>query len=527
MNDTVATQSRPAPGTTQRSSDASSPGATGAPGAAVQLKQTLADRPFAEQEALLSPVQRSSSGADARGPAQAGMPRLDAIQRAFSTPDDSPVQAKAAAGGHDAVQALHGDLGAAVRPEVAGANPEMAGQTVGQAAAGLSERDANFNPARKVEFEVKLTAAILANPGPADAVVKEVSRKMLAYFDAKIAAGLAQANADLTALGANFAGTDARPNTVFFGRLADSATQLRSDIATEMRGLLGGGGTLTQHLFAHHQFIDQIWDRGGAGDYAANIAGRLADIGRERGQAFGVAIQQIAPKAERQDDAGATRPEFAERGRFAPKDAGSTVAETFGQGTTVPTTGTASGIAARAGTGTQTPQGTEMQSAAPGATPGNGLNAAQGGEQAHQRGVDRLTMDESNGFVQRARLILDMPLAGGISGTTTDLMEVAQVFGVSNLHVYALGVLGHLGSAGAHSFHEIAQAASFAGVPYREGDYASFIPPAYMPTVQGLFTQYADVINTRGGTVPAPGGAATAAPPAAGGGAAGGTGAAS
>lgn len=69
-------------------------------------------------------------------------------------------------------------------------------------------------------------------------------------------------------------------------------------------------------------------------------------------------------------------------------------------------------------------------------------------------------MDESNGFVQRARLVLDMPLAGGISGTTTDLMEVAQVFGVSNLHVYALGVLGHLGSAGAHSFHEIAQAAS-------------------------------------------------------------------
>jgi hypothetical protein len=403
---------------------------------------------------------------------------------------------------HMAVQRLAGDMGTQVRPEVAAARPEMAGQTVGQAAAGLSERDANFNPARKVEFEVKLTAAILQNPGPAQGVVHDLSRRMLSYFDAKVAAGLSQAGADLRALGANFAGTDEKPNTVFFGRLADRQSELQNDIGTEMRALLGGSGTLPQHIFAHHQFIDQIWDKGGSGDYANNVVSKLSEAGQASGQAFNQQLTAVAPKALRKGEDGKDRAEFAERGRFTPKDRESSVGATFGTGTNVPTTGTASGIAARQTTPAPQANGMATQSPSPDATAGNGLGEAQGGEQAHQRGVDRLTMDESNAFVQRARLILDMPLAGGISGTTTDLMEVAKIFGISGdaLHLYAIGVLGHLGSAGAHSFHEIAKAASFAGLPYQEGNYQSFIPAAYMPTVQQLFTQYQDVINSRGGT---------------------------
>ena len=572
----------------------------------VQLKRAMADKDFAEQEAMLSPVQRAGAAAETDGvhaAAQQGisgsataLPHLGQIQQAFGrhdvgavqahtdgaaqagsaamgakayatghhvafggTPDlhtaaheaahvvqqrggvslsggvgkggdryekhadavaDAVVSGKSAeplldtmagGGGGPAVQGLHGDLSAQVRPEIAAENPEMAGRTVGEAGAGVSERDANFNPARKVELEVRLTAAILQNPGPALAVVHEVSRKMLAYFDAKVTAGLAQADADLRALGTLFAGTDDRPNTVFFGRLADSASQLRGDIASEMRGLLMGGGTMTQHLFAHHQFIDQIWDKGGAGDFAQNVAGQLQQIGRERGEQFNVQVEAVAPKHFRKDAGGAARPEFAERGRYTPKDRESRVGETFGQGTAVPTTGAAAGIAARQPGGGATPQGTGKQSAAPAAAAATGLTAAQGGEQAHQRGIDRLTMDESNAFIQRARLVLDMPLAGGVSGTTTDLMEVATIFGVSDLHLYALGVLGHLGSAGAHSFHEIAKAASFAGVPYRDGDYASFIPPAYLPTIAGLLREYADVLHApAGGAAVAKGGGGAA-----------------
>lgn len=420
----------------------------------------------------------------------------------------APVQAKSVqrrvhrgAGEKAAVQALHGNLGEQVRPEVAQERPELAGQTVGDAGASLSERDANFNPARKVEFEVKLTAAILQNPGPCLGVVHDLSRRMLSYFDAKVSAGLAQADADLRALGAHFAGTDEKPNTVFFGRLADRQSELRGDIASEMRTLLMGGGTLPQHVFAHHQFIDQIWDKGGNGDFANQIVDKLHTAGQESGQTFNFQLQAVAPKAMRKEEGGQERAEFAERGRFAPKDRESRVNETFGTGTSVPTTGTASGIAAREGNGVNTAQGTGMQSATTTATPGNGLDQGQGGGQEHQRGIDRLTMDESNAFIQRARLILDMPLAGGISGTTTDLMEVATIFGISGdqLHLYAIAVLGHLGSAGAHSFHEIAKAASFANIPYQEGNYASFIPAAYMGNVQHLFTEYADVINNRGG----------------------------
>ena len=411
-----------------------------------------------------------------------------------------------------AVQGLHGDLDAAVRPEIAAQNPAMAGMTVGEAGATLSPRDANFNPARKVEFEAALTARILETPGPAAAPVQQISKNMLAYFDAKVAAGLAQADADLSRLGANFASlTDKQgqkqANTTFFGRLVNDSAQLQGSIASEMRKLLSGGGSLPQQIFAHHQFIDQIWDVKGKGDFAQDIAGKLSAAAQQSGQTLNVQIEAIAPKHFRNDENGQERTEFAQRGRFNPGEEGSRVDEVFGNGNKVPTTGDAKGIAARPLTGQATTDGQQMQSAATdvGST---GLDASEGGEQEHQRGIDRLTMDESNAFVQNARLVLDMPLGGGISGTTTDLMEVGTILGCSDLHLYAIAVLGHLGSAGAHSFHEIAKAASFAGVPYRDGDYASIIPASYMPIVQDLFTTYADVVN-------APAAAPAAAAPAA------------
>jgi len=396
----------------------------------------------------------------------------------------------------DSVQALHGDLNTPVNANIAGQNPEMEGKTVGQAAEGLSERDANFNPKRKVEFEAELAKRILTTPGPVLPIVREISTKMLQYFDAKVDAGLASANQDLAALGKHFAGladrndpTVEHANEIFFGRLADTTAELKDGVAPAMRALLQGGGSIPQQVFAHHQFIDQIWDARGAGDFANNIPAQLGALGGQQGTALNFQMEAVAPKDMRKKD-GEEVEEFKNRGRFKPGEEGSRVHETFGQGDkAVPTTGAAKGIVARPST-----NGSNAQSAAKDVGSLN-LNAGDGGEQAHQRGIDRLTMDESNAFIQNARLVLDMPLAGSISGTTADLMEVSKIFGCSKPHLYAIGVLGHLASAGAHSFHEIATAASLAGINYTPGDYASFIPAEYMSIVADLFDKYSDVIS--------------------------------
>ena len=248
-------------------------------------------------------------------------------------------------------------------------------------------------------------------------------------------------------------------------------------------------------MFAHHQFIDQIWDARGAGDFANNIPEMLGALGGQKGTALNFQMEAVAPKAMRKNEKGEVLDQFKERGRFKPGQEGSRVNETFGQGDkAVPTTGAAKGIVARPSLGDDTAQGTPKQSAAK-EVGDLGLSGSDGGEQAHQRGIDRLTMDESNDFIQNARLVLDMPLAGSISGTTADLMEVAKIFGCSNTHLYSIAVLGHLAGAGAHSFHEVASAAALAGVNYVPGDYASFIPDSFMSIVQDLFNEYSDVIS--------------------------------
>ena len=99
--------------------------------------------------------------------------------------------------------------------------------------------------------------------------------------------------------------------------------------------------------------------------------------------------------------------------------------------------------------------------------------------QKGSRGVEMYMLDESQKFIQEARMVYNMPLAAGISGTTTDLLEVAIMFGVSGSQqrfLYALACLGHLGSIGAHSFHEIMTSAKQANVAYHPGNYRSILP---------------------------------------------------
>ena len=103
--------------------------------------------------------------------------------------------------------------------------------------------------------------------------------------------------------------------------------------------------------------------------------------------------------------------------------------------------------------------------------------------------------------MQQARTQLNMPLAAGISGTTTDLHEVAKMFGVASpvdQFKYQLACLAHLGSAGAHSFHEIMAAAALnTGVQYEPGNYRSILKYGVegVPEVKALFDdpKYAEI----------------------------------
>jgi hypothetical protein len=119
------------------------------------------------------------------------------------------------------------------------------------------------------------------------------------------------------------------------------------------------------------------------------------------------------------------------------------------------------------------------------------------GSAAHSRGVDLWTLDEENAFVQRARA-LEMPLAAGISGTTAVLLACARNFGLTGdkLREYTLGVTGHLGVAGAHSFHEIMSVAEFAGLGYTPGNYRGILDWSGTPDgAKKLFAldKYADI----------------------------------
>jgi hypothetical protein len=84
-------------------------------------------------------------------------------------------------------------------------------------------------------------------------------------------------------------------------------------------------------------------------------------------------------------------------------------------------------------------------------------------------------LNERDKWVQLARQ-MSMPLAGGISGTTARLMQANVMLGgaAPASHV-RFAAIGYLIPINAHSFHEIATAAS-SWVPYTAGSYDSIAP---------------------------------------------------
>ena len=73
-----------------------------------------------------------------------------------------------------------------------------------------------------------------------------------------------------------------------------------------------------------------------------------------------------------------------------------------------------------------------------------------------------------------------MPLAGSVSGTTSDLITVAILAGMEagsqNAFKFVCGALAHFIGAGAHTFHEVVTAATAAkyGITYEAGNYSGF-----------------------------------------------------
>ena len=362
------------------------------------------------------------------------------------------------------------------------------------------------------------------------------------YLEAKAARGLGTVDEQLARIGKNMGGlgdTRLEPNTTFAGRVAGTG----SDIVPQLQALAVHGGTVTQVMFFHHQFMDHIW----AKDYFAIPNGEL------RALADRAKVTVVAPKSARwaatseaggtvviqaggvfgesrevgrgMEGARADEKLFSKvekgigdrpgRARFdpgptpPPGQQGPRNVERFGAAPDAkgreqsPRTAQLSGIAAREGQGR--PGMTRAQLGQPPSLglsqrdivvvyPGereSGIAVSRGDVVTHERGIDRVTPDEEQPFPQQARLVVDMPLGGLISGTTTDLLELGQIAGLTpdEQRLYATAVLGHLEAIGAHTFHEIATAAKNAGVPYVAGDYRSFLPQPVLdlPEVDTVF----------------------------------------
>ena len=396
------------------------------------------------------------------------------------------------------VQRLAGDLNAPVRADVA---PGQQGQTVGEAARDLhpEQRDASFNPLRKVEFETRLAQLILSTPDAFMGTVQKVSNGVLDYIEAEAAAGISDANQQMVALimhGQNF-----------FGRWVDELTAENQEaVAADMKRVLrSGGGGVAQHLMVHAKFNWEIYTKNW-GDTVkqefmkAFIARNRFDARPPEGE--GSIRDQASVSA-----GGSTASnlfEGANRGRIG---AGKTGSQTSSN---VPVSSHAMGAGSQQG-------GAGAPAMAP--TPTMRPEDQQALGSSHERGTNRWTVDETAAFCQQARLVLNMPLSGGgPSGTTSDLLTIAIAFGAASPEErmqYALATQGVLGAAGAHTFHEIMTIAATVGVPYNPGNYDGVYPRSFAAQVAALKREFPDVFPD-GSNVATPGsGAGTGAPPAA------------
>ncbi|MCW5803799.1 MAG: hypothetical protein KIT31_15580, partial [Deltaproteobacteria bacterium] len=372
-----------------------------------------------------------------------------------------------------AVQGLHGDLTTELRSELGGDGDKTVADALAEKdrTSGI-RRDKNANNARKVELEGQLAAAVLRNPQAYAAPVHQTSRHILAYLQRREAQLKISLRDSLMQLGGQ---------SNFFGRLMDDITGTNEPLfLAEIQKVLAGGGNIPNHLLIHHQFWTKIYEEQ---DFVQNAAGELLD-GIAHHPAFvrhktkvdvdGVEVNPF-DKDQRGRDASVNKPN-ATAGRAA---------QELGQNKVELVDG-ATGFSERQA-GEAGPQaGTATLLSQPATEEDGQHDHAAGLDQSHTRGVDMWTVNESKAFTQRARVLLDMPIAAGVSGTTADLMGCAETIGgvksKEGKMQYGLAVLGFLGAAGAHSFHEILTVVGAAGGQYVEGDYRGVYPAAFEAT---------------------------------------------
>lgn len=350
------------------------------------------------------------------------------------------------------------------------------------------------NNKRKVDFEVELAKALIDDTSEYKTVVEDVSKRIYEYFrEKKKALGEIGQRTTITAEVTKMVGmygfkAPEKPlHGVFYGRIKDgdlTDDSIPKIVTRVMRIMRDGGGSISNHIYAQHQFMDHIynsdfyekgqWEEGVAKHVLAQVDASFKaqepKILRTmaEGNAFGMLRDEdgelIRVEGELKDD-GSTR------GRTNKSDLAG-----------------ASGSAAR---GTANSQVTGIASGDTG--PVRAGATADPDVQAHGRGVDIYELDPTQRFIQEALVLHDMPLAAGISGTTTDLLECALTFGIAagtkECFQYLLGCLNQLMGAGAHSFHEIMSAAKTAGIDYEDGNYRCLLQFGLNSAIAPLFTQ--------------------------------------
>jgi len=320
---------------------------------------------------------------------------------------------------------------------------------------GADSRDNFFNPKRKVDFEVELAVLLLKNANLYQDAVFKISKKMLEYIDNKEKQKLGSTTEDLKKM---------LGQPTYFGRLTDKIEN-EAQYLKEIRDIMANGkGTLSNHLFLHLQFMDNIY----SADFKSGTASKL--LGKDA----------LEPKFLRKHPLVAAY--FENRGRMKPGAEGSRVTDFYPKGSPL----CYNVYSFKSDTTT-----TIVSDA---------LVAQYNLKQKHTRGIDLWTLDETNPFVQDARIKWNMPVACCISGTTADLLECATVLGtkeVADYQNYATGVLSYLMIIGAHTFHEIISAATTVNIKYQAGNYRNVLPKAVTENAdfKALQTKYPDLIG--------------------------------
>jgi hypothetical protein len=310
---------------------------------------------------------------------------------------------------------------------------------------GKQERDSHFNPVVKVQFEKALAGVLLANAHLYDTEVTLVSNKIVKYFEDRLAKGMADgvANAhkkyemDLAKLT-----IESKPG--WWGAVEVEANATKAQIALQTRESLTNG-SLPQKLAVHQNFYGVL-----KSDFQSHVAqailGETAQVPwypRQQSKLKDGKLDTKNGTTVFKDPDGKNKQREVERGRLDRPDQGS-----FSDA--------GPGIEARDEHGKIT-----------------GDSVVTGDAQKVNRGLDAFTMDEAKDFCQRARLVINMPLCAGVSGSTAELIGNAMSLGLTmpQLHKYAVAVLAYVGGGGNHSFHEIAIVLAAAGLTIDPDSY--------------------------------------------------------